>query len=309
MYLLQKNMVLLGFPQRIIVALCIFLMHLVVIGLTFDSRIHSDGTDSPVQNVRIGRNTEFGSFRISVRASGGASVSQTDNADASSRVAYADSHNQPVENSSNTGEQKTKPAMSDRLQKSEPAVAEPSSGEKKPVVSQVQPHVQKKQEKKVTVKNQKEQTGGSSYQSEEKSSDSAKRGRENMQNAGGTAAADVKSSSGGASGAGSEHSGAGAEGSSPAGGSDHARAKIVYRPKFVYPQQARRFGYEGTVVLDLLVDPEGTVENIKIHSTSKYPILDEYAVKYAGRIRFSPASSDGRPLYVTVRIPVTFRLK
>lgn len=90
---------------------------------------------------------------------------------------------------------------------------------------------------------------------------------------------------------------------------DAGRTKIIYKPRFEYPMKARRFGYEGTVILHLMVDTDGTVNDIKVHSPSKYPILDEYAVRYAKRIKFSPYLIADHPSRIIVRLPVTFKLR
>lgn len=55
-----------------------------------------------------------------------------------------------------------------------------------------------------------------------------------------------------------------------------------------YPEQARAMGIEGTVVLFVELGKDGKVEDVRVVSSSGYPILDNAAVKgfYAiGRLR------------------------
>lgn len=90
---------------------------------------------------------------------------------------------------------------------------------------------------------------------------------------------------------------------------DVSRLKIVFRPKFVYPQQARRFGYEGEVVLDLSVSEDGVVSNVTVNKSSGYQILDSSAKSFAKKILFSPESVRALGNKVIVRIPVKYRLR
>ena len=46
-----------------------------------------------------------------------------------------------------------------------------------------------------------------------------------------------------------------------------------------YPEQARRLGLEGTVALFVTLADDGRVEDVRVESSSGYPILDNAAVK------------------------------
>ena len=46
-----------------------------------------------------------------------------------------------------------------------------------------------------------------------------------------------------------------------------------------YPEQARRLGLEGTVSLFVTLTDDGLVEDVRVDSSSGYPILDNAAVK------------------------------
>jgi len=76
-----------------------------------------------------------------------------------------------------------------------------------------------------------------------------------------------------------------------------------------YPQQARRRGIEGLVLLEAILDREGRIEdNIKV--LQSIPSLDEAAQRALRRWRFKPArDNNGRPLRVILEVPIRFVLK
>lgn len=75
-----------------------------------------------------------------------------------------------------------------------------------------------------------------------------------------------------------------------------------------YPQIARKRGWEGTVVLRLTVNREGTVERVNTHKSSGFPDLDESAAQAVKTWRFSPAKDGEFPISATVDLPVRFDL-
>ena len=79
-------------------------------------------------------------------------------------------------------------------------------------------------------------------------------------------------------------------------------------PRPTYPFNARRAGWEGTVVLAVLVDTNGLPSQIEIKNSSGYSILDSAARETVLRWRFEPATRAGRSLAARVSIPIHFRL-
>lgn len=73
--------------------------------------------------------------------------------------------------------------------------------------------------------------------------------------------------------------------------------------EMIYPHAAIERGQEGTVTLLLLLAGDGTVHSVEIAASSGHPLLDEAALKAAGRIRQIPG---GRR---QVLLPVEFRLE
>ena len=76
-----------------------------------------------------------------------------------------------------------------------------------------------------------------------------------------------------------------------------------------YPRIARKRGYEGIVVLEVLVSPQGTVTDLKIDQSSGYPLLDDAAKESVWRWTFSPGMRGDQPVAMWVKLPVRFQLK
>ncbi len=77
----------------------------------------------------------------------------------------------------------------------------------------------------------------------------------------------------------------------------------------VYPGLARKRGYQGRVILDVLVSGEGKVNDIRINATSGYAILDRAALKAVSDWQFLPAVKNGKKEVVWIKIPIRFELK
>lgn len=85
----------------------------------------------------------------------------------------------------------------------------------------------------------------------------------------------------------------------------------IYRenPSPSYPRLARRRGYEGTVVLEVLVTEEGRVGALDVAQSSGHSMLDKAAVHAVKSWRFKPGRKGDRPVSMRVHIPVRFRLQ
>jgi protein TonB len=93
--------------------------------------------------------------------------------------------------------------------------------------------------------------------------------------------------------------------------------KVSVRPEFdeqklakaiVYPSMALRSGIEGRVILELFVDRNGMVRQIRILQESPQGWgFGEAAVKAFTGYQASPARANGEPVSCRMRWPVTFR--
>lgn len=97
--------------------------------------------------------------------------------------------------------------------------------------------------------------------------------------------------------------------STPEAGSVRSKVRSGNNPRPEYPRTAREAGWEGTVVLQILVLPDGTAGNVTLHKTSGYSILDEAALSAVRRWRFFPAMDGNFPIQSVARLPVRFDLK
>ena len=100
---------------------------------------------------------------------------------------------------------------------------------------------------------------------------------------------------------------------SPAAAPRQARLDAPPKPKRSirpdYPKGARQRGEQGDVVLEIRVNAEGTVDDVKVATSSGFAELDEAAVKAARAAKFSPARSGHDPVASTARLKLQFKLK
>jgi protein TonB len=85
----------------------------------------------------------------------------------------------------------------------------------------------------------------------------------------------------------------------------------VYRenPTPRYPRMAKRRGYEGTVLLEVLVNREGKVKELRIFHSSGYPVLDKAALSAVKKWVFESGKRGDESIEMWVKIPVRFQLK
>jgi TonB family protein len=81
----------------------------------------------------------------------------------------------------------------------------------------------------------------------------------------------------------------------------------TYMPDPEYSEPARKVGYEGTCILELVVDAEGMPKNIKVTRPIGFG-LDDKALAAVRQWRFSPATKDGTPVAVHINVEVSFHL-
>ncbi len=84
---------------------------------------------------------------------------------------------------------------------------------------------------------------------------------------------------------------------------------VTRRIKPSYPPIAKRMGYQGRVIVRLLVSAEGRVKRVKVIRSSGYGILDRAAVQALQKWRFSPALRNGIAVSWWVEVPVVFNLE
>lgn len=95
---------------------------------------------------------------------------------------------------------------------------------------------------------------------------------------------------------------------STAGALTEAKPNYLKNPAPVYPREARQNGWEGLVVIHVVVDKSGHPSTVAIKRSSGYTVLDEAALKAVKSWRFYPAFLGEIPVEASVHIPVRFEL-
>lgn len=80
-------------------------------------------------------------------------------------------------------------------------------------------------------------------------------------------------------------------------------------PSPEYPLIARRRSFQGTVVLEVMVDRNGRVGELRVLRSSGYKVLDRAASASVRDWIFIPAIKENEKIEMWVRVPVCFQLK
>ena len=95
----------------------------------------------------------------------------------------------------------------------------------------------------------------------------------------------------------------------PASSTVLARPDASHNSPPLYPEQARKKGWEGTVLLRANISAQGAVESITLVQGSGHGLLDQAATTAVRQWRFFPKRVAGQPTPSVVEIPVKFSLK
>jgi periplasmic protein TonB len=125
-------------------------------------------------------------------------------------------------------------------------------------------------------------------------------------------ASGIGSGSGGGVGSGSGGGlGAGTGGNFGGGifhvGNGVSQPQPIYTPDPDYSEEARKAKYQGTVVLIVVVGPDGRVHNARVSRTLGMG-LDEKALEKVKEWKFKPATKDSKPVAVEMAVEVQFNL-
>jgi protein TonB len=86
------------------------------------------------------------------------------------------------------------------------------------------------------------------------------------------------------------------------------KPKPVYSAVPAYPELAKQAGIEGTTVVKMLIDIDGSVIDVKILKSSGNQMLDQAAIAAARKSKFTPARQRDKFVRVWVARPMQFRL-
>lgn len=93
------------------------------------------------------------------------------------------------------------------------------------------------------------------------------------------------------------------------GGTVITRPVAINRNPPVYPPTARANNWEGSVLLDVLILPDGTVSDLRVERSSGYGILDAAALAAVKEWRYRPALKDNLPVACRIKINIRFVLE
>ncbi len=102
--------------------------------------------------------------------------------------------------------------------------------------------------------------------------------------------------------------GAGEHGGTVANDRTVAMPRPGGNPPPEYPRLARWRGWQGTVLLGVVVDEKGRPLEVMIEKSSGYPLLDRAARKTVRGWSFIPASRGRRPVRARIIVPIRFVL-
>jgi protein TonB len=92
---------------------------------------------------------------------------------------------------------------------------------------------------------------------------------------------------------------------------DIGKLIVVYQPDAdaYYPSFSKRSGEQGEVVVKLIIDETGLVEEVAMLRSSAYPRLDRAATEIGKRYRFKPFLVNGSPARISTNLAIRFNLK
>lgn len=92
---------------------------------------------------------------------------------------------------------------------------------------------------------------------------------------------------------------------------DIGKLIVLYQPDAdaYYPSFSKRSGEQGEVVVRLIIDESGSVEDIALLRSSSFPRLDRAASEIGRRYRFKPFLVNGSPAKISTNLLIKFNLK
>lgn len=86
-------------------------------------------------------------------------------------------------------------------------------------------------------------------------------------------------------------------------------AAYLNNPHPAYPRQSKRLGEQGSVLLLVEIDVDGSASQVKIQQSSGHARLDRAALETVIKWRFIAGKKAGVPQKMWVNIPINFVLK
>jgi protein TonB len=92
---------------------------------------------------------------------------------------------------------------------------------------------------------------------------------------------------------------------------DIGKLVVAYQPDAdaYYPSFSKRSGEQGEVVVRLIIDESGNVEDVTLVRSSTFPRLDRAATEIGRRYRFKPFLVNDSPARISTNLLIKFNLK
>ncbi len=85
-------------------------------------------------------------------------------------------------------------------------------------------------------------------------------------------------------------------------------AQFAQNNQPIYPELAKRLGFEGTVVLQVTVAPSGKAQAVHVAQSSGFELLDQSAIETLSNWKYQPAQIDGQTITQTLTTSWTYKL-
>lgn len=106
----------------------------------------------------------------------------------------------------------------------------------------------------------------------------------------------------------SSSSGSGKPGIADREGSGFFPPRPHRTPQPIYPYEARRNGWEGTVLLRVRISVSGAVDDVRVEHSSGHQCLDRAATRAVNTWSFAPARRGVQSVSAEIRVPILFQL-
>jgi len=84
---------------------------------------------------------------------------------------------------------------------------------------------------------------------------------------------------------------------------------ITHKETPLYPEEARKKGISGFVLLTITINEKGNIEQARVYNKDADPLLAKAALEAVYKCKFKPAQIDGKPVKVNMNIPYRFALE
>ena len=92
---------------------------------------------------------------------------------------------------------------------------------------------------------------------------------------------------------------------------DIGKLTVAFQPDAdaYYPSFSKRSGEQGAVVVRLIIDDLGSVEDVQILQSSSFPRLDRAGTEIGKNYKFKPTLLNGKAVRVSTNLLIKFNLK